>query len=99
MNAMRVIDLDWVEIQRLLPQRWKRKLLVGDNGSVFMSAAIGFDNEYQGVIAADDAGQVVVTFKGHQYIDVDWVAKALPSIASHVVRLKAFANRHQGQIL
>jgi len=94
MSTVRVIEMDWVEIQRMLPQRWKRRLLVEDGGRVFMSAAIGFENEYDGTIAAADAGQAVVTFKGHQYIDADWVATVLPSIGENIAGLKRFASKY-----
>ena len=94
MSNVRLIEMDWAEIQRMLPQRWKRKLLVEENGRVFMSAAIGFKDEYEGAISAADAGQTVVTFKGHQYIDADWVATVLPHIKDNVERLKKFANKY-----
>jgi hypothetical protein len=94
MSTVRLIVMDWIEIQRMLPQRWKRKLLVEDGGRVFMSAAIGFKDENEGMIAAADAGQTVVTFKGHRYIDADWVATVLPSIKENVAGLKRFANKY-----
>ena len=94
MGTVRLIEMDWAEIQRMLPQRWKRKLLVDECGRVFMSAAIGFKDEREGMVAAADAGQTVVTFKGHQYIDADWVAVVLPHIGEHVAGLKRFANKY-----
>ena len=94
MSTVRLIEMDWVDIQRMLPQRWKRRLLVEDGGRVFMSAAIGFKDEYEGTILAADAGQTVVTFKGHQYLDADWVATVLPHIKGNVAGLKRFASKY-----
>jgi hypothetical protein len=94
MGEVRLVVMDWVEIQRMLPQRWKRTLLVEQGGRVFMSAAIGFSDENEGMLLAADAGQAVVTFKDHRYVDADWVATVLPSIQDKVAGLKRFAAKY-----